>query len=153
MSRTRLLALAPAAALLALSACGESRSDTKTSASASGGTPVKSVTVKETEFALSPSTLKVSKTGVVQITARNAGTITHALEVEGPGGESKTQDIAPGKSATLKVDLSKAGTYEWYCPIDGHKGMGMKGQIVVAGGGSGGSSSSSDDSQSGRSGY
>jgi plastocyanin len=153
MPRTRMLALVPAAALLALSACGESRSGTKTSASASGGTPVKTVTVKETEFSLSPSTLKVDKTGVVQITARNSGTITHALEVEGPGGESKTQDIAPGKSATLKVDLSKAGTYEWYCPIDGHKGMGMKGQIVVAGGGSGGSGSSSNDSQSGRSGY
>jgi uncharacterized cupredoxin-like copper-binding protein len=153
MSLSRLLVILPAAgAALAISACGGSSKSTS-SAAASTGKVVKSVAVKETEFRLAPSQVKVSKTGVVQVTAQNAGTITHALEVNGPNGETRTQDIAPGKSATLKVDLSKPGTYQWYCPIDGHKGMGMKGQIVVAGGGSGGSSSGSSSSSSGRSGY
>jgi uncharacterized cupredoxin-like copper-binding protein len=39
--------------------------------------------------------------------------------------------IEPGKSATLKVDLSTPGTYEIYCPVDGHKPGGMKGEIKV----------------------
>ena len=68
---------------------------------------------------------------------KNDGQIAHALEVEGPNGEAKTGTIDPGSSATLTVDLSKPGTYEMYCPIDNHKGMGMKGTVVVAGGGSG----------------
>jgi plastocyanin len=150
MTLPRPLAILPALAVLALAACGESRDDTSTSGSSQGsGSVVQNVTVKETEFKLTPATVKVAKTGVVGVTAQNAGSITHALEVEGPDGEVKTQDIAPGDSATIKVDLSKKGTYEWYCPIDGHKGMGMKGQIVVAGGGSGGTS----DDSGGRSGY
>jgi Copper binding proteins, plastocyanin/azurin family len=52
--------------------------------------------------------------------------------VEGPGGESETEDIAPGDSAELTVDLSQAGTYEWYCPIGNHKELGMEGEIRVA---------------------
>jgi uncharacterized cupredoxin-like copper-binding protein len=41
------------------------------------------------------------------------------------------RNIEPGKSATLKVDITKPGTYEFYCPIDGHKQQGMKGEIKV----------------------
>jgi uncharacterized cupredoxin-like copper-binding protein len=152
MTPPRPLAILPALAVLTLAACGESRKDTSTSGSA-GGSVVQTATVKESEFKLAPATLKVAKTGTVQITAQNAGSITHALEVEGPGGEVKTQDIAPGKSATIKVDFSKKGTYQWYCPIDGHKGMGMKGQIVVAGGGSGGTSTDSNGNAGSRYGY
>ena len=47
---------------------------------------------------------------------------------------------AIAESATLKVELNKPGTYEFYCPIDGHKQQGMKGQIKVAGGGFGSAS-------------
>jgi uncharacterized cupredoxin-like copper-binding protein len=41
--------------------------------------------------------------------------------------------LQPGQSATLKVKLSKAGSYTWYCPIDNHKQMGMVGKITVKG--------------------
>ena len=70
--------------------------------------------------------------------ATNAGTIGHALEVEGNGVEEKTGTISPGSSAKLTVDLSKKGTYEVYCPIDGHRAMGMEAKLVVGGTGSGG---------------
>ena len=78
----------------------------------------------------------------------NAGQIPHALEVEGPNGEAKTGTIEPGKSEDLKVDLSKAGTYEWYCPIGNHKDQGMKGEIKVAGGGSGKAAEDDDKDKS-----
>ena len=41
--------------------------------------------------------------------------------------------LQPGQSDTIKVKLNKAGSYEWYCPIDSHKQMGMKGEITVQG--------------------
>jgi uncharacterized cupredoxin-like copper-binding protein len=113
-----------------------------TGGGASGG----SVKLSEAEFKIKPADPTVSKTGTVTFAVSNDGQTTHALEVEGPNGESKTSPIAPGQSANLKVDLSKAGSYEMYCPIDNHKAMGMKGEIKVAGGGSGGSSSKSGKS-------
>lgn len=35
--------------------------------------------------------------------------------------------------AELKVNL-KAGTYELYCPVDGHAEEGMEGKLMVKGG-------------------
>ena len=69
--------------------------------------------------------------------------ITHAFNVEGAGiKETKTPNIAPGQSATVTVDATKAGSLEFYCPIDGHKAQGMKGELKVGSGGGGSSSSS-----------
>jgi uncharacterized cupredoxin-like copper-binding protein len=142
-------AFAPAAAVavvLAMAGCGEKHETTTGSASGggsatSGGAPI---SISETEFKLSPSSANVDKGGTVSIKVKNDGSTAHALEVEGPGGEVKTGTIAPGKSATLQADLSKAGTYEMYCPIDGHKGKGMKGEITVGSGGSSGDDNGGD---------
>ena len=140
-----------AAALLGFAACGEDRdgdveskggtgtTGTSTTATTPAGAAVATVKVRETDYALSPKNPKVAKAGVVKFEVTNAGKVPHALEVEGPGEEVETKTIAPGEKATLKADLSKRGTYEWYCPIDGHKGKGMEGKIAVAGGGSSGS--------------
>ena len=71
----------------------------------------------------------------------NDGTTAHALAVEGKGVDMDGAEISPGSSGTLKVTLPKTGTYEIYCPVDGHKGLGMKGTVTVGGaGGAGGTS-------------
>jgi uncharacterized cupredoxin-like copper-binding protein len=127
-------ALAAAAALLALAGCGEKK-ETTTGAGAATAAAPRTVKVSETEFKLTPASPNVPKAGAIEVQVRNDGSTEHALEIEAPGGEVKTDPIAPGKSATLKVDL-KAGSYEWYCPIDGHRGKGMSGTLSVAGGGS-----------------
>ena len=121
---------------LALAGCG-SKSKTKAvspggGSAASGAASGGSLTVKETDFKLDPTNLDVKDPGAVTITVKNDGQTTHALEVEGQGLEKKTSGIAPGATATLTVTLKK-GTYEWYCPIDGHKKLGMKGTIKVGG--------------------
>ena len=145
MNLRRLSVLAVAA--LALAACGEESSDdaagtngtTETEAAepAPTGKSTQTIKVVETEFALSPQNPKVDKAGVVTFDVKNDGKVVHALEVEGPKGEVETEEIQPAESAKLKVDLGKAGRFEWYCPIGNHKDQGMKGEIVVAGGGSG----------------
>ena len=149
----RLATVAAAALGLLVAGCGESRkqaSATVTNAPAppstaqtappataqtTAPTAKADFTVTEHEYALDPRDLKVAKTGTFTLSVSNTGTIPHALEVEGPGGDVKTGPVAPGQSAQLKVALTKPGRYAWYCPIDGHKGRGMIGSVVVAGGG------------------
>ncbi len=138
------------AAALLLGACGSDKSKSGGSAPAasSGGGGGQTVKISESEFKLTPADPSVGKAGKVKIQVTNDGSTTHALEVKGPNGEVKTAPIQPGKSATLNADLSKAGSYEWYCPIGNHKAMGMKGTTKVAGGGSG--ATKTDDSGGGK---
>ena len=137
-----------AIAVLAVSGCGEKR-ETTTGGASTGGSASAGVTVSETEFKLAPSSAQAANSGSVTVQVKNAGTTDHALVVEAPGGEVKTPTLAPGKTAVLKADL-KPGTYQMYCPIDGHKDKGMKGEIKVGGGGGG---SSGGGSSSGGGGY
>jgi plastocyanin len=112
------------------------------------------VDVTETEFELDPQNPRIAKPGVVQFDVTNAGKAPHALEVEGPEGEVETETIQPGGKATLKANLSRAGTYTWYCPVGNHEQQGMKGKITVGGGGAGtttsGSRTDDSDTRSGR---
>lgn len=39
--------------------------------------------------------------------------------------------IQPGESAPLTVTMEKAGTFEYYCFIAGHKAGGMSGDLIV----------------------
>ena len=100
---------------------------------------VKTIEGKETEFALKPAEITLEKPGTYLFKAVNSGGTVHALEVEGQGIEEETEEIQPGQSAELKVKL-EAGTYELYCPVDGHKEEGMEGKVIVkeGSGGSGG---------------
>src|SRR5205807_8794588 len=130
-----------------LAGCGGKRRGSKTvAAPSSGGGPT--IPVKESECKLTPSSCTVAKPGTVTFEATNAGTIGHALEVEGNGVEEKTSTISPGSSAKLTVDLSKNGTYEVYCPIDGHRTMGMEAKLVVGGGSAGGGGTTTNQTTS-----
>ena len=119
-------------------------------APASASTSSTSVKAVETDFhiALSKSSFKAGK---YVFDAVNKGHTTHALMITGPGIKmAMTKDIQPGQSATLAVTLKK-GTYDVFCPIPGHKALGMNLNINVGGatpapsksGGSGGSTAGS----------
>jgi uncharacterized cupredoxin-like copper-binding protein len=114
--------------------------ETTSGAAPSGGSPIKTITISETEFKLTPSSVTLDKAGTYEFRATNKGTVMHALEIEGNGVEQETEDIGPGKSATVKVTFKSDGSYEMYCPVDGHRDQGMEGKITVgsSGAGSGG---------------
>jgi plastocyanin len=135
----RLASIGLGAAMLALAGCGGGGGATTAQSSAppattqptgTTGAGGAAVTIRESEFKLDPANPKV-KAGTVTFQAMNTGTVVHALEVEGKGLEVKTGNIQPGQSQTLRVKLDKPGTYEMYCPVDDHKGQGMKGEITV----------------------
>ena len=129
-----------------LAACGDDNTDTSTAAStestsstaesttesttASGGGGGAKVDISETEFKLDPSDANV-KAGTVTFNVSNDGTQVHNLEIEGNGiEEQSTEDLQAGSSGQLTVDL-QPGTYEMYCSIDGHRDLGMEGEITV----------------------
>jgi uncharacterized cupredoxin-like copper-binding protein len=133
----RLLALLPAALLLA--ACGGGGYGG--SNNAGSGSVIKTIRVSEKEYSLSPSTITVSKAGTYAFEITNNGTITHAFTIEQKGGGAKkvqAGDISPGSKKTIDYTFSSGHSYEMYCPIDGHKAMGMAGTISIGGSASGG---------------
>ncbi len=87
------------------------------------------VEVKLTEFKIEmPSSIDA---GATTFNVTNAGKETHGFEIEGNGVEEEIKPkLAKGRSGSLKVDL-KPGTYKVYCPVDGHKMVGMSLELTV----------------------
>jgi len=110
----------------AVSSCGAGR----------GGATVdvaeaQDVHVRMTEFALAPDRVHV-RAGVIEVVAENHGSKDHVLAVQTSDGEVvRTRRLAPGKSASVKVDF-RPGRYAVYDPLDGYRSRGMAGIIVVA---------------------
>ena len=76
------------------------------------------------------------------------GHAPHALEIQGPQGDVKTNVLQGGNSATLTASLTKPGRYTWYCPVGDHRQEGMVGKITVASAG-GASAGDKESSQGG----
>ena len=128
---------------LALAACGDDDDEETTNAATSETTTEETttddaaqtggggeeLTISETEFALEPADPTVAA-GEVTITATNDGATLHNLEVEGNGVEEITDDLDPGQSGELKLNL-EPGEYEMYCAIGTHAAQGMEGTLTV----------------------
>ena len=114
---------------LALPACGGEEGEEAT------GTPIMTIEIVETDFALDPATVELDKAGTYTFRAVNRGNTEHALEIESEDVEEETETIEPGESAELTVKL-EAGEYELYCPVGDHKERGMDGAVSVVESGS-----------------
>jgi plastocyanin len=71
-----------------------------------------------------------AKAGKVTIVMDNPSSLPHAVEIEGNGVEAVGGTVNMGgvSKATATV---KAGKYDFYCPVDGHRAAGMKGTLTV----------------------
>ncbi|OIJ65288.1 hypothetical protein [Streptomyces mangrovisoli] len=124
-------------AALMLAACGggggtsSGGGATTTPSPANAGASGTHVTAVLTDFHIQLSTQKYTP-GRYTFTAENKGQSVHALELDGPGGNNRSSTLKPGQSTTLTVTL-KSGSYQVFCPIDGHKDLGMKTSITVGG--------------------
>ena len=110
---------------------GPSGSGSGTSSSSGGGgggSTLKLAADPSGKLAFDKKTLK-AKAGQVTVDFTNASGVPHAVEIEGKGVESKTKTLTKG-TASLTADL-KPGTYEFYCPVPGHRQAGMKGTLTV----------------------
>ena len=71
-----------------------------------------------------------AKAGKVTIVMDNPSDVPHAVEIEGMGVEAEGETVEKGGVSKASADV-KPGTYEFYCPVDGHKQAGMEGTLTV----------------------
>jgi uncharacterized cupredoxin-like copper-binding protein len=141
MQRTRMtLSLLIGLAALGGAACSSN-------ASGGDGSPI-AATMTDTSVTLDPTS---ATAGSITFTAKNDGTITHELyvfqtdlapdqlpvaegkvqeDVEGVEFVSEVEDIAPGTSKPMTVDLA-VGDYVVLCNIPGHYEAGMRAPFTV----------------------
>ncbi len=71
------------------------------------------------------------RAGSITFRVTNAGTIEHNFMVDGQGiKKSFDNNLQPNQTNTLQVNLTP-GTYQVYCPIDDHRGLGMLVNLTV----------------------
>ena len=140
--RRRMLsaALLPVGLAALASACGSSSTGASSATTAAGGAPRSTqaggpsgtvVTAEESEYKIALSQTQLSP-GTYTFEAENTGTASHDLVIDGPGvSTQKTGLLAPGEKGTVTVTL-RQGTYDVYCNVDGHKGLGMDVRVTVS---------------------
>jgi FtsP/CotA-like multicopper oxidase with cupredoxin domain len=84
------------------------------------------VKVELGDLFIEPKKLQVAP-GPVTFEVTNSGATEHNFVIE---GESGTEMLASGESATLEVDL-EVGEYKVICAVPGHAGGGMEGVLEV----------------------
>lgn len=142
---------------LFLAACSSS-DEAETTPAASGETAAATAATEGGTTAAAPAAASIEfqdiKFSVTELTAthgqpleismKNAGALEHDFTidsidgeatVDGKSAEAAGKDVhvvlAPGKDGKLVLTVEKAGTYEFYCSVLGHKEAGMKGTLTV----------------------
>lgn len=107
--------------------------DSPAASAAATDTAARTIQARLTEWSVALSEDNVPA-GRVVIEVTNAGTVEHALEVEGQGMEIETGTIPPGGTARMQADL-RPGSYEVYCPVSSggvnHREQGMVATLIV----------------------
>jgi len=110
---------------------------------------VKEVVVKVSEFAFSPMEIRAKVGQPMRIMLQNDGTLLHdmssidamveMMQAEGAGhdmgdtGNQVRMHVAAevGRQAMMEITPTQAGTYEFFCSVEGHKEAGMVGRLIV----------------------
>lgn len=68
--------------------------------------------------------------GKVTLKMLNKSSVPHDIAVRGNGVNQVGAIVQNGGTSTVNVNLP-AGTYTFYCSVDGHEAAGMKGTLIV----------------------
>ncbi len=68
--------------------------------------------------------------GQVAIQMTNDSSIDHNIAIEGNGTDVQGAVVKDGGTSSVSADLA-AGTYTFYCSVDGHREAGMVGTLTV----------------------
>jgi plastocyanin len=129
------LLLVLAASVLALSACGGGSESSSTTPAATGGgggggggstvqisaDPSGALKYEETDVSASAGSITIDFT--------NMSSLPHDVTIEGNGASGGT-DVITDSTTSATVDL-EAGTYTFFCSVDGHRAAGMEGTLTV----------------------
>jgi plastocyanin len=101
---------------------------TEASSGGGGGATLQLTAVKE-GLAYDKKTLS-GGAGTVTISMKNDSSLSHNVSIEGNGVDKDGNTVGQGGTSKVSADL-KAGTYTFYCSVDGHEAAGMKGTLTV----------------------
>jgi mono/diheme cytochrome c family protein len=68
--------------------------------------------------------------GPLEIESKNDASIPHDIAIEGSGANGKGKVVQGGAVSSFKVTL-KAGEYQYFCTVAGHREGGMEGTLTV----------------------
>jgi iron uptake system component EfeO len=122
----RLFALAGSATLLALAACSSGQD------SASGGTGPITVAASDSACEVSAATANAGNL-TFEVTNKGTKVTEFYLYAEGDRIMGEVENIAPGLTRKLTVEIAQAGTYQTACK-PGMVGDGIRGAFTVTGG-------------------
>ncbi len=89
----------------------------------------RTVDIVATDFSFKPAEVSVKVGEVVNLRLANQGVTVHDLVVPGQG---IWLVVPAGRSATTGFRTDRAGEYEFFCSVPGHREAGMIGRITVA---------------------
>jgi uncharacterized cupredoxin-like copper-binding protein len=115
------------------SVTGTTSATTAGAATGTSGTTRDRVEVVLKDYRIEMATTLPSGLTVFRVT--NAGMVQHSFALVGPGfEESLPTYLESGQTEEFTVTLT-AGTYTVYCPVDGHRDIGMEHVLTVTQGG------------------
>jgi len=109
---------------------GSTTKESTSSSGGGGGGQTLTLTADPSGALKFNKTSLTAKAGKVSVVMDNPSSLPHGIEVEGKGMELKGDTVTKGGVSKVSGTL-KPGTYEFYCPVDGHKAAGMKGTLTV----------------------
>ncbi|GMU40173.1 MAG: hypothetical protein AMXMBFR23_10390 [Chloroflexota bacterium] len=127
-------------------ASGETAAATAAATEAAGGAAAApaAASIEFQDIKFSVTELTATHGQPLEIAMKNTGALEHDFTVDSIDGEATVggnsaegadKDVhvvlAPGAEGTLVLTAEKAGTYEFYCSVLGHKEAGMKGTLTV----------------------
>jgi plastocyanin len=68
--------------------------------------------------------------GQVTIAMENPSTVPHNVSIEGEGVDEEGETVRQGRTSTVRAEL-RAGEYDFYCSVAGHREAGMEGTLTV----------------------
>jgi plastocyanin len=100
---------------------------TETASGGGGGTDLQLTTGEGLKY---DKTSLSASAGQVTLTFKNGQSLSHNVSVKGNGVDEDGEVVGEGGTSTVTADL-KAGSYTFYCEVDGHEAAGMKGTLTV----------------------
>ena len=92
----------------------------------------KTITMEADSFKFTPNNIKASQGDELTIKITNVADAGHDFTIKDPKGQIiKSVDLPSMQSVEIRINLSEAGQYDFYCDKPFHSLFGMKGQIEV----------------------
>ncbi len=109
----------------------EQSTSSTSSAPTSSASPAatQTINVSGTDFAFTPSTIKLKSGEPVKIVFTNNGKFPHNFTIADLNVKSK--NIMPGESDSVSFTPAKTGSFTYVCTVPGHADKGMTGTLTV----------------------